>query len=64
MREACEEIFRLRAKHPWPPTVTVFETWPDSYDALAAELGFRPAGVQAAADAVQGMIGRIAEAGS
>jgi len=63
VRDACEEIFRLRAKHPWPPTVTVFETWPDPYGALAAELGFPLAEVQAAADAVQAMIGRIAEAG-
>jgi nucleotidyltransferase AbiEii toxin of type IV toxin-antitoxin system len=64
VREACEEIFRLRARHPWPPTVTVYETWPDPYGALAAELGFQLVEVKAAANAVQAMIGLIAEAGS
>jgi len=54
----------LRAKHPWPPTVTVFDTWPEPYGALAGELGFPLAEVQAAADAVEAMIRRIAEAGS
>ena len=37
VRDACVEIFQLRAKHPWPPTVTVFERWPEQYAALAAD---------------------------
>jgi hypothetical protein len=57
---SCEEIFGLRAKHPWPPTVIVFDSWPDAYRALAAELSFPLAEVQEAADAVQLMIARIA----
>jgi hypothetical protein len=61
VRDACEEIFRLRAKHPWPPTVNIFDTWPDPYRALAAELAFPLAQVDEAADAVQKMIDRIAE---
>ncbi|MEX2406538.1 MAG: nucleotidyl transferase AbiEii/AbiGii toxin family protein [Actinomycetota bacterium] len=63
VREACDEIFRLRAKHSWPPIVTVFETWPGPYSVLAGELGFPLAEVHEAADAVQAMIVRIARAG-
>ncbi|MGQ0669705.1 MAG: nucleotidyl transferase AbiEii/AbiGii toxin family protein [Actinomycetota bacterium] len=62
VREACEEIFTLQAKQPWPPIITVFDTWSDPYRALAAELAFPLVEVQEAADAVQTMIGRIAAA--
>jgi Nucleotidyl transferase AbiEii toxin, Type IV TA system len=60
VRDACEEIFRLRAKHSWPPFITVFETWPDPYRALAEELAFPLTEVREAAEAVEMMIGRIA----
>jgi hypothetical protein len=40
VRAACLEIFELRGTHSWPPTVTVFEGWPEPYAALAAELGY------------------------
>lgn len=62
VREACEEIFALRAKHPWPPTVVVFDSWPDPYRALATDLSFPIPEVQEAADAVQSMVDRIAAA--
>lgn len=62
VREACEEIFALRAKHPWPPRVIVFDSWPDPYRALAAELSFPMAEVHTAADAVRSMVERIAVA--
>ena len=62
VREACEEVFALRAKHPWPPTITVFDTWPDAYRALAAELAFPMAEVGEAANAVQAMITHITTA--
>ena len=35
VRTACEEVFRLRQKHPWPPAVTVFPSWADAYAASA-----------------------------
>jgi hypothetical protein len=59
VREACEELFLLRGRHAWPPTVSVFESWPEPYRALAAELDFPIAGVEEAADAVRAMIERI-----
>jgi hypothetical protein len=59
VRGACEEIFDLRGKHSWPPTVTVFDSWPEPYRALAEELQFPIMEVQDAARAVQAMIDRI-----
>jgi hypothetical protein len=62
IREACEEIFSLRAAHPWPPTVTVFESWPEQYRVLAEEVRFAMTDVAGAAQAVQATIDTIAQA--
>lgn len=62
LREACEELFGLRAMHTWPPSVTVFASWPEPYRALAAEMAFPINDVQKAADAVAEFIIRIASA--
>jgi hypothetical protein len=59
VRDACVEIFRLRTKHSWPPTVTIYEDWPDRYAGLAADLGFEPSDVNDAAAAVQALIDAI-----
>jgi len=63
VREACEELFALREMHAWPPVVTVFGGWPESYRALAVEVAFHVTGAQAAAVRVQELIGRIARVG-
>lgn len=62
VREACEEIFALRATHPWPPRVTVFGSWLEPYRALAEEVHFAMTDVADAAQAVQGTIDAIAQA--
>ena len=62
VRSACEELFELRTKHGWRPTVTVFDPWPEPYRALAEELGFPITDVKEAAAAIQVMIDRIAAA--
>ena len=59
MREVCVEIFRLRAKHAWPPSITVLPEWPDGYRTLAEQLGFAPIDVHQAATDVQAIIARI-----
>jgi hypothetical protein len=59
VRAACEELFMLRDKRPWPPDVTVFASWPDGYTALASELAFPVLDVNEAAGAVRGLITRI-----
>lgn len=59
VREACIEIFRLRAKHTWPPRITVLPEWPDGYRSLAEQLGFSPPDVHQAATDVQAIVARI-----
>ncbi len=48
--------------HPWPPVVTVFTGWSDTYPALAAEVAFPNSDVNDAAERVQQFIQRIAAA--
>lgn len=60
VRRACVEIFRLRDKHPWPPSVTVMPQWPMIYAAeLAKAPGFTPAEVEQAAADVDRLIAEI-----
>jgi hypothetical protein len=59
VKDACTEVFSGRGKHPWPPTVTVFETWAAGYRALAEETGLAVPDVADAAAAVTLLIERI-----
>ena len=59
VREVCVEIFRLRAKHAWPPSITVLPEWPDGYRTLAEQLGSAPTDVYQAATDVQAIVARI-----
>lgn len=63
VRAACEEVFALRSKQRWPPTVRIYPLWPDQYRALATGMSFPIADVAVAAEAVMAFIGRIATAG-
>lgn len=60
VRRACAEIFRLRDKHEWPPSITVLPEWPELYQAeLVKTPGFEPSNVQQAARAVDAFIAQI-----
>lgn len=60
VRRACVEIFRLRDKHRWPPSVTVLPEWPAIYAGeLAKTPGFTPAEVEQAAADVDRLIAEI-----
>ncbi|MDA0159289.1 nucleotidyl transferase AbiEii/AbiGii toxin family protein [Solirubrobacter ginsenosidimutans] len=60
VRQACVEIFRLREKHAWPPTITVLPAWPQLYRAEVAKIpGFTPTDVDHAADDVAALIAQI-----
>jgi hypothetical protein len=52
MREACMDIFTVRDKHRWPPTVTVYDSWRVQFAALARENGFKPEDIDEAAAAL------------
>lgn len=58
VKEACIEVFDLRGTHPWPPTLTIEPTWPDTYRQLAAELDFPTRDIAEASTCVQALIDR------
>jgi hypothetical protein len=60
VRTAAVEIFGLRGKHPWPPTIEVVSGWPDLY-ALEIEplRDFEPRDITTAAAQVQDLVRRI-----
>jgi hypothetical protein len=64
VRSACLEVFAGRAQHPWPPVITVYDSWEPGYRALAEDTGFSVFDVDEAADQVRQMIVRIDEARS
>jgi hypothetical protein len=59
VRDACVEIFDSRAKHAWPPTVTIWPSWPAGFAAMAREVGFHTDDVQRAADDLRHLIAAI-----
>jgi hypothetical protein len=60
VREACVEIFTSRARHSWPPAVTVWPAWPELYTAAAAAVADDVvADVDQAADWLQAFVGEI-----
>lgn len=59
VREACIEIFALRAHHTWPPTVRAFDSWRDTYPREAQDLGFELRDVDQAVAAVNALVDEI-----
>lgn len=59
VRAACIDVFEGRAKHAWPPAVTIHTSWPAGYRALADDTGFSVASVTDAAATVDRLIARI-----
>jgi len=62
VRDACREIFDLRHKHAWPPTLTVSEAWVAPYEALAREIEYSIVDVHEAAALVRELIEEIDQA--
>lgn len=59
VRAACEEVFRLRQKQPWPPAVTVYGSWVEAYAGSAAANHFPVTDVDEAATNITALITRI-----
>ena len=58
VRSACEAVFRLRQKQPWPPAVTVFPSWAEAYAASAVVNHFPVTDVEEAVAKVTALIAR------
>lgn len=63
VRAACVEIFGLRDKHAWPPTLTTPTGWRTAFATLATETTFPLVDVDDAADALRRLIEEIDGAG-
>jgi len=64
VREACVDIFTVRDKHAWPPTVTVYDSWRVPFAELARENSFTPEDIAEAAAALTARIAAIESATS
>lgn len=62
VKEACIQTFDMRRTHPWPPTLTIQPTWPDTYLALASELDFPTQDITEAIARVQALIDKTQRA--
>lgn len=59
VRAACLEIFELRAKHAWPPEVTIWPSWADGFAAMAREVAFHTDDVEIAGDDLRSFIADV-----
>lgn len=62
VRQACEDVFRSRAMHAWPPEIHVPDHWADPFARLAGEVGLPTADVNEAAEALRAYVAEIAAA--
>jgi Nucleotidyl transferase AbiEii toxin, Type IV TA system len=63
LRAACAEIFELRDKQAWPPTVNTYPSWADAFEAMATEIDFPIREVEIAARQLRDFIAEIDAAG-
>ncbi len=56
---ACREIFTLRGKHDWPPSIKVVAGWEEGYRKMAQDMKFEPDDVNEAARRAEAVISRI-----
>jgi hypothetical protein len=59
LREACEQVFRLRATHDWPPPLEVLPHWVEPFVRLARELELPVADAEDAMGRVRAFVDRI-----
>lgn len=62
VRAAAIDTFGRRAKHAWPPTPVVNDTWRRDYPKIAAEVPGAPASVEEAASYLNDLIDRVSRA--
>jgi hypothetical protein len=62
LREACEQVFKQRRTHDWPPVLNLPPHWTDSYTALAKDLGLPVQNAEEAMERVRAFVARIQSA--
>jgi len=59
VREACDDVFKVREKHSWPPELRVPSFWLEPYAELANELKLKIVDVEEAAAEIRTLIAEI-----
>ncbi len=59
VRRSCVEVFTGRAKHPWPPPISIPPSWHDGYRTMAQDIGFHVTDINTAVSAIEQLITRI-----
>lgn len=59
VREACQETFRLRAEHAWPPPITLQESWREPFAAMARAVGLHEVDLESAEHALHAFLTAI-----
>lgn len=62
VRAACEETFRVRAEHPWPPPIMLPRHWEKPFGAMAGELEMATLTLAAAEHELRQFLATIEEA--
>jgi Nucleotidyl transferase AbiEii toxin, Type IV TA system len=63
VRDACIELFELRSRHAWPPSVRVWPGWAAGFAQMARDVSFHTEDVEIAAEDLRGFIEEIDAAG-
>ena len=64
VREACEETFRVRAQHTWPPVINLPAAWRDPFARLAASVALETTELTDAERQLQAFVDQIVRATS
>jgi hypothetical protein len=59
VKDACQRIFASRHQQPWPPSITLYPSWPELYATIANGLDMPITDVNEAAKIVQELIQHI-----
>ncbi len=59
VREACQETFRLREEHAWPPPIALQASWREPFAAMARAVGLHEADLESAEDALHEFVTAI-----
>jgi len=63
LHAACVSVFATRATHSWPPTITVYDSWPADHAKLCRQIGFTTTDIHQAVAEVHQFIAEIDRAG-
>lgn len=59
VREACEETFRVRAEHAWPPSIVMPASWRQPFAAMARAVGLDEADLEGAERSLRDFLAAI-----